>query len=62
MLMLWCDVRYKDKGAADSHTQTDHFKQLFATAEKEGLFREAPWLAQTTSIAGFERDRKLIQG
>ncbi|KAK5173493.1 uncharacterized protein LTR77_002174 [Saxophila tyrrhenica] len=51
---------YKDKNAADSHTQTDHFKQLFGVMEKEGLLREGPWLAQTVSKAGFERDRKLI--
>ena len=53
-------LRYKDKGAADSHTQTEHFKTLFGKLEKEGILREAPWLAQTVSVAGFERDRKLI--
>ena len=28
---------YKDKGAADAHTQTDHFKAAFAKMEKEEL-------------------------
>ncbi|SMR55262.1 unnamed protein product [Zymoseptoria tritici ST99CH_1A5] len=51
---------YKSKEAADKHTQEPHFKELFATMEKEGLMAKAPYLAQTVSKAGFDLDRKLI--
>ncbi|KAH9845345.1 Dimeric alpha+beta barrel like protein [Teratosphaeria destructans] len=51
---------YKDKDAATKHTKEPHFKELFGTFEKEGLMRQPPYLAQTKSKAGFERDRKLF--
>lgn len=51
---------YKSKEAADQHTQTEHFKQLFGAFEKEGLFGKPPYLAKTVSKAGFELDRQLF--
>lgn len=58
--MLKPQRRYKDEGAADKHTQTEHFKALFAKFDKEGLMAKAPYLAKTRSVAGFDLDRKLI--
>lgn len=53
-------ARYRDKDAAEKHTQTDHFKQLFSTMEKEGLMAKPPYLAKTVTKAGFDLDRALL--
>lgn len=52
--------RYKDKASADKHTTEPHFKEIFATLDKEGILGKAPWLAKTQSKHGFDLDHKLI--
>ncbi|KAK0249228.1 hypothetical protein LTR48_008120 [Friedmanniomyces endolithicus] len=51
---------YKSKEAAQQHPQEPHFKYLFGAFEKEGLFAKAPYLAHTTTKAGFDLDRSLL--
>ncbi|KAK5736650.1 hypothetical protein LTR17_007307 [Elasticomyces elasticus] len=51
---------YKSKEAAQKHPQEPHFQELFGAFEKEGLFAKPPYLAHTTSKAGFDLDRTLL--
>ncbi|KAK4958021.1 hypothetical protein LTR10_004446 [Elasticomyces elasticus] len=51
---------YKSKEAAQKHPQEPHFQELFGAFEKEGLFAKPPYLAHTTSKAGFDLDRSLL--
>lgn len=44
---------YKNEQAVATHRASEAYKNLFATAEKEGLVGAAPTIIESRSIAGF---------
>ncbi|KAF7193043.1 hypothetical protein HII31_05604 [Pseudocercospora fuligena] len=51
---------YKTKESAEAHTQTEHFKSLFAAFDEENIFAKPPYLAFTKIAGGFDLHHKLI--
>jgi len=51
---------YTSEEATSKHTEEPHFKTMIATFEKEGILAKPPVVAKTSTIAGFDADKKLM--
>lgn len=53
--------RYKSVEATNQHVKEPHFQDMVKTLEDEGLLAKAPYVVKTSTIGGFDLDKKLAQ-
>ncbi|KAK3192169.1 hypothetical protein K4F52_001798 [Lecanicillium sp. MT-2017a] len=52
---------YKSEEATNQHVKEPHFQDMVKTLEDEGLLAKAPYVVKTSTIGGFDLDKKLAQ-
>ncbi|KAK3676555.1 hypothetical protein LTR78_003831, partial [Recurvomyces mirabilis] len=57
---FWLFETYTSAEATNKHTDESHFKTMTAAFQKEGILAKPPLVAKTSTVAGFDLDRKLL--